>query len=136
MEESADRVPEKVATAVLSTTAKARQRAKRTEKQKAAKEAASRGDDDAMPIDSAPLIHAQPAPANDTIMISDERKPIEEDKRDSDVEKKKKTEKEKTGYEIGNLSRVLPEQLKYISFPAEGRYVPIKKVCIFCHPML
>ncbi len=39
---------------------------------------------------------------------------------------KKKAEKEKVGYEILNMSRVLPGQLKYISFPAQ-RYRPVKK---------
>lgn len=42
-------------------------------------------------------------------------------------EAKKKPEKEKVGYEIENMSRVLPGQLKYISFPS-GRYKPVKKV--------
>lgn len=40
---------------------------------------------------------------------------------------KKKVEKEKVGYELENMSRVLPTQLKYISFPGE-RYAPVKKV--------
>ena len=40
---------------------------------------------------------------------------------------KKKFEKEKVGYDIENMSRVLPAQLKYVSFPA-GRYKPVKKV--------
>merc|ERR1712093_210241 len=39
---------------------------------------------------------------------------------------KKKLEKEKVGYELQNMSRVLPAQLKFISFPA-GRYKPVKK---------
>jgi len=43
-------------------------------------------------------------------------------------EKKKRAEKEKVGYELGNMSRVLPEQLKYISFTSDGRYEPVKKV--------
>jgi 26S proteasome regulatory subunit N2 len=43
------------------------------------------------------------------------------------VEPSKKKEKEKVGYELENMSRVLPPQVKYISFPSE-RYVPVKKV--------
>ncbi|KAJ3520693.1 hypothetical protein NM208_g13608 [Fusarium decemcellulare] len=39
---------------------------------------------------------------------------------------KKKPEKEKVGYEIENITRVLPGQLKYIGFNT-GRYVPVKK---------
>ncbi|OAA54957.1 26S proteasome regulatory subunit rpn2 [Niveomyces insectorum RCEF 264] len=41
-------------------------------------------------------------------------------------EAKKKAEKEKVGYEIRNMSRVLPAQLKFISFPS-GRFKPVKK---------
>jgi len=37
-----------------------------------------------------------------------------------------KKKAERVGYELGNMSRVLPAQLKYISFPGE-RYVPVKK---------
>ena len=40
---------------------------------------------------------------------------------------KKRSEKEKIGCELENMSRVLPAQLRYISFP-DGRYEPIKKV--------
>ncbi len=39
---------------------------------------------------------------------------------------KKKLEKEKVGYEIENMSRVVPAQLKFISF-LPGRYKPVKK---------
>ncbi|PWW75040.1 26S proteasome regulatory complex, non-ATPase subcomplex, Rpn2/Psmd1 subunit [Tuber magnatum] len=95
VEESAEKAPEKIATAVLSTTVKARQRAKRSEKEKAAKEAAAKGED-AMETD-----HTVSTP--------------------------KRAEKEKVGYELGNMSRVLPEQLKYISFISDGRYEPVKK---------
>ena len=40
---------------------------------------------------------------------------------------KKKVEKEKVGYELENMSRVLPAQVKHISFPGD-RFVPVKKV--------
>jgi 26S proteasome regulatory subunit N2 len=39
---------------------------------------------------------------------------------------KKKLEKEKVGYEIENMSRVLPAQLKYLTFP-DLRYEPVKR---------
>ena len=48
--------------------------------------------------------------------------------------KAKKAEKEKVGYELENMSRVLPGQIKYISFSPEGRYQPVKKVS--CPPFL
>lgn len=48
---------------------------------------------------------------------------------------KKRVEKEKVGYEMENMSRVLNPQVKYISFPEE-RYIAVKKVrsgrSIFC----
>jgi len=39
---------------------------------------------------------------------------------------KKKAEKEKVGYEISNMSRILPAQLKYLSFP-DSRYHIVKR---------
>ena len=50
---------------------------------------------------------------------------------------KKKAEREKPGYEIENMSRVLPGQLKYISLP-KGRYWPVKLVRsgpLVCDPL-
>ena len=41
--------------------------------------------------------------------------------------KKKKKEEEPQFEALSNLSRVLPAQLKYISFPEGSRYVPVKK---------
>ncbi|MBH1945638.1 hypothetical protein I5L01_15585, partial [Erythrobacter sp. YJ-T3-07] len=41
------------------------------------------------------------------------------------TEIKKKEQREKPGYDIDNMSRVLPGQLKYIS-PVKGRYWPVK----------
>ena len=48
---------------------------------------------------------------------------------------KKKVEKEKVGYELENMSRVLPGQIKYISFPEQGRYLPVKKVWFSIPPI-
>ncbi|KAH7140105.1 armadillo-type protein [Dactylonectria estremocensis] len=67
----------------------------------------------------------------DKMEVDDDKKTEEsKDKKEADekesVDTKKKPEKEKVGYEIENMSRVLPGQLKYISFPA-GRYKPVKK---------
>ncbi|KAL7274550.1 proteasome regulatory particle base subunit [Rhizina undulata] len=125
IEESAEKAPEKIATAVLSTTVKARQRAKRSEKEKAAKEAAARGED-AMETDivSTPVT---PGPLGEDAGEGDEYEKKEEDKKDAEGEKKKKADKEKVGYEIGNMSRVLPQQLKFISFLPDSRYEPVKK---------
>ncbi|KAH0489400.1 hypothetical protein TgHK011_009832 [Trichoderma gracile] len=110
--------PALIATAILSTTAQAKRRAQK-------KERAQRHE--SMDIDSAPT------KSGDKMEV-DEDKAKEEgkDKKESDdkdaaaADAKKKPEKEKVGYEIENMSRVLPGQLKYISFPA-GRYKPVKK---------
>ncbi|KAK2623570.1 hypothetical protein QTJ16_007124 [Diplocarpon rosae] len=101
-----DEAPTLIATAVLSTTAQAKRRAQK-------KERAQRRDDK---------------------MEVDEHKDgkLEEPKDDGEKNAspaelaKKKLEKEKVGYELQNMSRVLPAQLKFISFPA-GRYKPVKK---------
>ncbi|KAM0333940.1 hypothetical protein ACHAQA_000957 [Verticillium albo-atrum] len=115
--------PTMVATAVLSTTAQAKRRAQK-------KERAQRRE--SMDID-------QPKPVIDKMEIDEEKKvksadESSKDKKDGEAEKgtpapvdaKKKAEKEKVGYEIENMSRVLPGQLKFVSFPSD-RYRPVKK---------
>ncbi|RKF62571.1 26S proteasome non-ATPase regulatory subunit 1-like protein A [Erysiphe neolycopersici] len=127
-EVKANEAPTLIATAVLSTTAQAKRRAQK-------KERAQRRE--SMDIDQAPLTPRTIAPPDDDKMDLDEHQKdknekIAEKKIDSEKETvhtetiKKKVEREKVGYEIENMSRVLPTQLKYISFPA-GRYRPVKK---------
>ncbi|KAK3985297.1 armadillo-type protein [Cladorrhinum sp. PSN332] len=121
--------PTMVTTAVLSTTAQAKRRAQK-------KERAQRRE--SMDIDT-PTVSKSSAPqaSGDKMDVDDDKKvkPDEsQDKKEGDatgeregsVDSKKKGEKEKVGYEIENMSRVLPGQFKYISFPA-GRYKPVKK---------
>lgn len=126
--------PTLVTAAVLSTTAQAKRRAQKKEK------AARR---ESMDIDT-PTATKAAAPSGDKMEVDDDKakkaaeEPAKERKEgegEGEGEKeasappdpKKKLEKEKVGYEIENMSRVLPGQLKYISFPA-GRYKPVKKV--------
>lgn len=117
-EVKAEEGPALIATAILSTTAQAKRRAQK-------KERAQRRE--SMDIDPVP------GKADDKMDVDDE-KPKEESKEKKDGEQeasavpeaKKKVEKEKVGYEMENMTRVLPGQLKYISFPA-GRYQPVKK---------
>jgi 26S proteasome regulatory subunit N2 len=118
--------PTLIATAVLSTTAQAKRRAQK-------KERAQRRE--SMDIDQTPATPKVSAPADDKMDVDESAKDKEEkagekkdeNEKDSPAETlKKKFEKEKVGYEIENMSRVLPAQLKYISFPA-GRYKPVKK---------
>ena len=135
-EVKASEEPEKVKTAVLSTTAQAKRR----------KQAKEKAQSQAMDVDHTPTT---PKPGDDDKMDVDEgtQKPIKDEKVDETVSEsktdggekegtpapegslKKKVEKEKVGYELENMSRVLPAQLKYISFPEE-RYRPVKKVSL------
>ena len=117
--------PEKVKTAVLSTTAQAKRRAQK--KEKAAREGG-------MDVDQVPTT-PRPSGADDK-MDMDESVKAEDDRKadatkEGDEKKvegiKKRIEKEKVGYELENMSRVLPAQLKFISFP-DSRYEPVKKV--------
>jgi len=133
-----DEAPTLIATAVLSTTAQAKRRAQKKEQ----KERAQRRE--SMDIDQTPTTPKISAPAEDKMDVDEaaNKDGKADEKKDGEGEKegatpaeiaKKKLEKEKVGYDIENMSRVLPAQLKFINFPA-GRYKPVKKVsCPRCH---
>ena len=118
-----EEVAEKVKTAVLSTTAAAKRR-------KQAKDRLMRRE--SMDVEEPKT----PKPeAGDVEMKDEDANVIETSKDDEGKDKegekessKKKLEREKVGYDLENLSRVLPAQIKFISFPQEGRYLPVKKV--------
>ena len=127
--------PEKVKTAVLSTTAQAKRRAQKKER---------RANRESMDVDQPPTTPKTAAAGEDKLDTDDAAiaAKTDEDKReggekaepiakDGDEKKadglKKKAEKEKVGYDLENMSRVLPGQLKFISFP-NSRYEPVKKV--------
>lgn len=129
-EVKAEEAPEKVKTAVLSTTAQAKRR-------KIAKDRQNRRE--SMDIDqpTTPKPDADAGDKMDEDNIVDTSKPEEKEK---EVSPKAKLLKERAGYELENMSRVLPAQVRWISFPSEGRYQPVKKVSIshrhsFPHPM-
>ena len=122
--------PEKVKTAVLSTTAQAKRRAQKKERQQR---------HDSMDVDHTPTA-LKGADASDkmdtdgsTMKTDVEIEKPNDDKKDGDEAKeseksetlKKKMEKEKVGYNLDNMSRVLPTQLRFVSF--HGRYEPVKK---------
>ena len=125
--------PEKVKTAVLSTTAQAKRRAQKKEKQQ---------NRESMDIDQTPT-NSKPSEAEDRMEIEGaapkgkedpegekgegEKKDDGEEAKDKSEAPKKKVEKEKVGYSLENMSRVLPAQIKFISFP-DGRYQPVKKL--------
>jgi len=95
-------VVEKVATAVLSTTAKTKARAKKNEK------------GDLMDVDK----EVQPSTSAETAK-SDEKKEAEE--------KKTKKKKEENFEVLENMARVVPSQLKHVAFKPDSRYIPVKK---------
>ena len=111
-----DKTVEKVNTAILSTTLKAQLRAKKTEKEKAEKEGG-----DLMDMD-----HPTAEEEDAEKMQTDE--PVVDG--DSKEKKKKRAKKEEEPHSetLSNLSRVVPAQLKYITFPEGSRYLPVKKV--------
>lgn len=117
----ADEAPEKIKTAVLSTTAQAKRRAARKEKQQRR---------DSMDVDTVtpvtPKIDKGDKMDTDDATIKDDEGKEGEKKESEGPEVKKRAEKEKIGYEIDNMSRVLPAQLKYLTFP-DQRYQPVKR---------
>ncbi|CAK7567700.1 MAG: proteasome regulatory particle base subunit [Sporothrix epigloea] len=140
-EVKAEEGPALIATAILSTTAQAKRRAQRKER------AARR---ESMDIDVQQPSKAAKADAGgknseeEAVADPESSEKMDVDKEDKDdqdgkddkkkdkegtpaaTDHKKKAEKEKIGYDLLNMSRVLPGQLKYISFPA-GRFRPVKK---------
>ena len=121
--------PEKVKTAVLSTTAQAKRRAQKKEKQQRR---------ESMDIDQTPTTPKTSGlgdkmdtdePANKTEEEKDDGAEKKEGEDAKDGVLKKRMEKEKVGYDMENMSRVLPAQRKFISFP-KGRYEPVKKVSL------
>ncbi|KAG4302880.1 hypothetical protein PCK1_000823 [Pneumocystis canis] len=108
--------PGKVATAVLSTTAKAQARAKKTEKGKILKD----NEDDTMEMDS----NFRETESIAENMDMDEVK----EHQDENISEKNSTKQDEPLFEImQNMSRVTPFQFKYISFKSNSRYVPVKK---------
>ncbi|KAG4306410.1 hypothetical protein PORY_000398 [Pneumocystis oryctolagi] len=110
-----DKGPEKVATAVLSTTAKAQARAKKTEKEKLIKE----NEDDAMEMD---------INFHDNVESIPENMDMDEIKENQDENINGKGTKDEPQFEImQNMSRVTFSQFKYISFKNNSRYTPVKR---------
>lgn len=126
VEEAKDKQPDKVAKAVLSTTVKAKARAKKQQAKKSAE-----GEDvkaeDKMQIDE---------PETKTEDAVKETEPSAENK--EEVKESEKEEPEsfepipikysKTPYKISNLARVLPTQSSFVSFIKDERFLPIRKL--------
>ncbi|KAL3473448.1 armadillo-type protein [Aspergillus californicus] len=114
-----EEAPEKVKTAVLSTTAHAKRRAARIQRQNRR---------ESMDIDQTPTTPKVSDHMPDKIETDEEVKGEEVKQGEKEVAdgQKKKAEREKVGYELENMSRVLPAQLKYLTFP-DPRFEPVKR---------
>lgn len=102
-EEAADKEVEKVATAVLSTTARAKARAKKSKKDK-----------DITEVDKTEKLEEKEVPVKDE----------ESKEKDEEVTRIKYSSKP---YKVENMSRVLPQQARYISFNKDDRFAPVRK---------
>ncbi|KAF9388786.1 proteasome regulatory particle base subunit [Podila verticillata] len=91
-------VVEKVATAVLSTTAKAQAKARKAK-----------------------------GVEGEAMEVEEEKPEKTEEAKEEEEKAANKAKKEPESEKLGNLARVLPAQLKYISFDKNSRYVPVKK---------
>jgi 26S proteasome regulatory subunit N2 len=118
-----EEAPEKIKTAVLSTTAQDKRRRMVKERQRRR---------ESMDVDQTPTTPKVSGDDEDKMDLDDDAKKDDKEKVDgaqATETSKKKVEKEKVGHSLENMSRVLPPQVKYISFPEE-RYVPVKKVSL------
>ncbi|KAI3340107.1 armadillo-type protein [Ustulina deusta] len=127
--------PAMIATAILSTTAQAKRRAQKKEKADKAQHQKGMDVDPTVTPTISNAAGGDKMDIDDSTKSSDESKGKKEEHTPAQSEKetsappdaKKKLEKEKPGYEIENMSRVLPGQLKFISL-TKGRYWPVKLV--------
>jgi 26S proteasome regulatory subunit N2 len=111
LKKESEKKVEKVETAVLSTTAKAQARQRVKEREKAKEE---QGD---MDVDD-----VKPAAAVKTEGDGDDSMKV-------DAPKARRTKPaEAASSQISNYARVTPVQLNYISFPADGRWLPVRAV--------
>ncbi|KAH3667990.1 hypothetical protein OGAPHI_001744 [Ogataea philodendri] len=109
-ETQVEKQPDKIATAVLSTTARAKARA--AKKDKAKKDVK---DEDVMDVDEK--------------KDSEDEKAKKESSPASDDSGKSQPESfyVKEPYQFENMTRVLPAQLKYVTFSKTERFVPVRK---------
>ena len=104
-EEAVDKEIEKVATAVLSTTARAKARAKKTRKDKDIED-------------------------GDEKEEKAQKKEDNKEKKSDSAEKDKEYSKNKYSskpYKLENMTRVMPQQTRYISFSKDDRFTPVHK---------
>ncbi|KAK6205246.1 armadillo-type protein [Scheffersomyces amazonensis] len=130
-EETKEKQPDKIATAVLSTTARAKTRAKKKQHLKEETEGKKDGSD-SMEVDEDSKAVEEPVAATATAATATSTSTVKTEDEPSKEEKPASTEPSqvrytKTPYKISNLSRVLPVQSTYLSFIKEDRFVPVRK---------
>ncbi|CAK9436090.1 uncharacterized protein LODBEIA_P06480 [Lodderomyces beijingensis] len=132
VEESKEKQPDKLATAVLSTTQKAKTRAKKKQSKK---------DADKMDVDENKKEALEPngdkaGTGNGTEKDTTNSSTNKNKKSDAKDEDKKDAPQSqspavvrytKNAYKIENLSRVLPQQANFVAFAKDGRFVPVRK---------
>ncbi|KAJ3005211.1 proteasome regulatory particle base subunit [Thoreauomyces humboldtii] len=112
---------EKVATAVLSTTAKAAARAKKTDLQR---RESSKGLGDAMDTD-------EKEPTTPVVKEGDKKDDATTPATGAPTEKSRPKKKKEESFEnLENMARVLPAQLAYVTFKEDSRYRPVKPVVV------
>ncbi|KAK5111144.1 hypothetical protein LTR62_005343 [Meristemomyces frigidus] len=113
---------EKVKTAVLSTTAQAKRRLKAKAREEGK---------DSMEVDGEKGTEAtedgEDKMETDDVVDTAKLAEAKEAEDGSVSAARKKVEKEKVGFELENMSRVLPGQIRFVSFMAGGRYRAVKK---------
>lgn len=112
-EEEEDKEIEKVATAILSTTARAKARAKKSKKDKDQPEEKLKSEDQ------------KSSQHQDESEIAAKNADDEETPKDDDYYKNKYSAKP---YRIANMSRVLPQQSKYVAFIKDDRFAPVRNI--------
>ncbi|KAN0063959.1 proteasome regulatory particle base subunit [Thecaphora frezii] len=118
---------EKVETAVLSTTAKAQARQRSKDKVKAAAEGTEAMDVD----DTSASTAAKKDESSSAAAAGGDAMNIDEDSTKPSTAKgktRKERKPEPSSELIPNYSRITPAQVKFVSFPADARFVPIRPV--------
>lgn len=142
VEEAKEKQPDKITKVVLSTTNRAKARAKKQQAKKEKDDKQEKGDQ--MEVDeprtqetsSAKSGAKETSPIKEgTEVKGEDPKEVQDDKDTKEKSEQKVTSFEpvpirylKIPYKIGNLSRVLPNQANFVSFIKDERFVPIRKV--------
>lgn len=127
VEEQSEKQPVKVETAILSTTNRAKNRARKSSK------AVNKLKEDTEEAETKKP--EQVKEEDEDKMDIEEDKPAKEDAEDAEIavdqafdqfetELKKQDRKK---YKVDNMSRVVPAQLKYITFEGQNRFVPVRR---------